>query len=122
MSRLRTGLAALTLLAVMALGGLSQNAPAGPGESGEIKMTAKKYEFDPHVIQVKKGDHVKLVITAVDHDHGFKLEAFKIDQKLKKGEATTVEFTADQAGTFPFACSHFCGRGHREMKGELIVE
>jgi cytochrome c oxidase subunit 2 len=45
----------------------------------EIKMTAKKYEFDPGQIKVKQGDHVRLVITALDHDHGFKLEAFQID-------------------------------------------
>jgi cytochrome c oxidase subunit II len=88
----------------------------------EIKMTAKKYAFTPSEIQVKKGDHVRLVITALDHDHGFKLEAFNIDQKLPKGEATTIEFTADKAGTFPFQCSKFCGFGHGKMKGELKVE
>ena len=88
----------------------------------EIKVTAKKYEFSPSVIKVKQGAHVRLVITAADHDHGFKLEAFQINQLLKKGEATTVEFTADKAGTFPFACSHYCGFGHKRMKGELVVE
>jgi cytochrome c oxidase subunit 2 len=87
----------------------------------EIRMTAKKYEFDPNIISVRKGDHVKLVITALDHDHGFKLEAFKINQRLKKGALTTVEFTADKVGTFPFECSHFCGVGHGRMKGKLVV-
>jgi len=105
-----------TLLVVGALGALAQS------ESNEIKVTAKKYEFAPSAIHVKKGDHVKLVITATDHDHGIKLEAFQIDQLLKKGEVTTVEFTADRAGTFPFECSHFCGLGHKKMKGELVVE
>ena len=85
-------------------------------------MTAKKYEFSPNVVKVKKGDHVRLVITALDREHGIKIEAFKINQKLPKGEAVTVEFTADQAGTFPFKCSDFCGLGHGKMKGELIVE
>ena len=112
----RTLWAMLVLLGAGALGVLAQ------GESNEIKMTAKKYEFSPSAIHVKKGDHVKLVITATDHDHGFKLEAFQIDQSLKKGEATTVGFTADRAGTFPFECSHFCGLGHKKMKGELVVE
>jgi cytochrome c oxidase subunit II len=88
----------------------------------EIKVTAKKYEFDPAVIKVHTGDHVRLLFTALDHDHGFKLEAFDIDQLLKKGETTTVEFTASKAGTFPFACSHFCGFGHSKMKGQLVVE
>ena len=63
-----------------------------------------------------------MIITALDADHGFKLETFQVDQKRKKGEATSTEFTADQTGTFPFECSHFCGIGHRKMKGELIVE
>ena len=104
------------LLSAGALGLFAQ------GESNEIKVTAKKYEFAPSAIHVKKGDHVKLVITATDKDHGFKLDAFQIDQLLKKGQATTVEFTADRAGTFPFECSHFCGLGHKKMKGELVVE
>lgn len=122
MNRPRTFLAALMLVAAMATHVLAQSAPSEAGQSGEIKMTAKKYEFNPSVIRVKQGDHVKLVITALDHDHGFKLEAFQIDQQLKKGETATVEFTADKTGTFPFECSHFCGMGHKKMKGELIVE
>jgi cytochrome c oxidase subunit II len=88
----------------------------------EIQVTAKKYEFSPNPIRVKKGEPVKLIITATDHDHGFSLEAFHIKQKLKKGEPTTVEFTPDKAGTFPFKCSVFCGMGHGGMKGTLVVE
>jgi cytochrome c oxidase subunit 2 len=122
MNRPRTSLAGLMLLAVTLFCAGAQDARPGASEAAEIKVTARKYEFDPGVIRVKKGDHLKLVITAEDHDHGFKLEAFHIDQKLKKGEVTPIEFTADQAGTFPFQCSHFCGTGHRKMKGELIVE
>lgn len=92
------------------------------GETPQIPMTAKKYEFNPSVITVKKGDHVKLLITALDRDHGFKLEAFKINQKLKKGAPATIEFVADKAGTFPFQCSDFCWLGHGRMKGKLVVE
>jgi cytochrome c oxidase subunit 2 len=88
----------------------------------EIKVTARKYEFSPTVIKAKRGDRIKLVITALDRDHGFKLEAFHIDQKLPKGEAVTIEVTADRAGTFPFECSHYCGLGHKKMKGQLTVE
>jgi cytochrome c oxidase subunit II len=118
-NRLNTYLAVSLLAISMLRGGLAQNAPQAAGS--EIKMTAKKYEFDPNVITVKNGEHVKLVITALDHDHGFKLEAFKIDEKLKKGTPTTIEFTADKVGTFPFECSHFCGVGHGKMKGKLVV-
>jgi cytochrome c oxidase subunit 2 len=117
-------LTACALLFLLAMGGSGQE-PAPPAPSGsahEIKMTARKYEFDPSAITVKKGERVRLLITALDRDHGFKLEAFGINRKLKKGEAATVEFTADKTGTFPFQCSEFCGFGHGRMKGKLVVE
>ncbi|MFB3920681.1 MAG: cupredoxin domain-containing protein [Terriglobia bacterium] len=121
MVRITRYASACALLVGLAVVALAQT-PATSGEAHEFQMTAKKYQFDPNVITVKKGEHVKLVITALDRDHGFKLEAFGIDQKLKKGDPTTVEFTADKAGTFPFKCSDFCGFGHGKMKGKLVVE
>lgn len=108
------------LAAIAAWSVLAQNAPAGPVT--EIQVTAKKYEFDPSTIRVHTGDHVKLVIKALDHTHGFKVDALRINQKLEKGQPATVEFTADRPGTYPFECSHFCGLGHGKMKGQLIVE
>jgi cytochrome c oxidase subunit II len=112
----------LLATAIMPDGMAASPAAQGTAQVHEIQVTAKKYEFSPNPIRVKKGERVRLVITAIDHDHGFKLEAFNIDQKLKKDVPTTVEFTADKAGTFPFKCSVHCGMGHGRMKGTLIVE
>lgn len=123
MKRSKTYLLALAVLVALALRAIAQEPAAAPaGEVREIQMTAKKYEFNPNLITVKKGERVTLIITALDRDHGFKLEAFGINQRLKKGDATTIEFTADKAGTFPFQCSEFCGFGHGRMKGKLVVE
>jgi cytochrome c oxidase subunit 2 len=122
MHRTKVILSGLALFLMVAAGALAQNTSAASAASGEIKMTAKKYQFDPNVITVKKGDHVKLIITALDRDHGFKLDAFGDNQKLQKGEATTIEFTADKTGTFPFKCSEVCGLGHGKMKGKLVVQ
>ncbi len=88
----------------------------------EFTMAARSYEFDPGVITVKKGEKVRLIITATDREHGIKIDGYDIDQVLKVGAPTTIEFTADKAGEFEFKCSVFCGFGHRKMKGKLIVE
>jgi cytochrome c oxidase subunit 2 len=111
----------LALAAVLTVAGIAGYAQSG-ASGGEITMTAKKYEFTPNTVTVRKGDKVRLVITALDHDHGFKIEAFHIDQRLPKGSPVTVEFVAEQAGTFPFQCSQFCGLGHKNMRGSLVVE
>jgi cytochrome c oxidase subunit II len=88
----------------------------------EIQVKLRKYEFSPGLLRVRKGERVKLVMAATDHDHGFKLDDFNINQKIPKGTTVVVEFTADKAGTFQFRCSNVCGIGHRSMKGTLVVE
>jgi cytochrome c oxidase subunit 2 len=98
---------------------------AGQAVSGavhELTITASSYQFDPAVITVKKGDKVRLIVTATDRRHGINIDGYDIDQTLKPGEPTTIEFTADKAGTFEFKCSVYCGMGHQKMKGKLIVE
>lgn len=110
----------LALLALAVATGAAQNPPGA--KVNLIRMTARKYQFDPSVITVRKGDHIKLIITALDHDHGLEIAGYGIKQKLKKGIPMTVEFTADKAGTFEFHCSQFCGLGHRRMKGKLVVQ
>ncbi|HEV2500989.1 MAG TPA: cupredoxin domain-containing protein [Terriglobia bacterium] len=92
------------------------------GNVRAIQITAKEFEFTPNVIEVRKGDHVKLTITALDRDHGIALLAFGIKQRLKKGVPTVIEFDANRVGTFPFHCSVFCGMGHRRMKGTVVVK
>jgi cytochrome c oxidase subunit 2 len=109
------------VLLTLALAAMASGAHESPAPDA-IQVTARKYEFNPATITVKQGEHVKLLITATDHDHGFKLEEFNVEQRLPKGVPTAVEFTADKAGTFPFECSVVCGIGHRRMKGKLVVQ
>jgi cytochrome c oxidase subunit 2 len=88
----------------------------------EIQVTLRKYEFSPGSLRVRKGEQVRLIMTAADHDHGFKLDDFDSNQKIPKGTTVVVEFIADKDGTFQFRCSSVCGLGHRNMKGTLVVE
>jgi len=112
----------MSVLALSLAGSALAAEQAAPATVHEITMTARDYEFDPGVITVKKGDKVRLVITATDRKHGIKIEGYDIDQVLNTGDPTTIEFTADKAGTFEFKCSVYCGMGHRKMKGKLVVE
>jgi len=124
-NRLRTILIGLTILSAASARTVAQVAQdAGTGVQGvhEIQVTLRKYEFSPGSLRVKKGEQVRLVMTAVDHDHGFKLDDFNINKKIPQGTTVIVEFTADKAGTFQFRCSSVCGLGHRGMKGTLVVE
>ena len=92
------------------------------GDVKEFTMTAKKFEFSPASITVKVGDKVKLTINSLDVPHGFSIDELGIKQDIEVGKPTTIEFTASKKGNFRFYCSLFCGSGHKEMEGQLIVE
>lgn len=94
---------------------------ADPPQAREIKVVARKFEFQPSTITVRKGEPVKLLVTSEDVDHGIAIEAFGIGQQVKAKQTKVIEFTPDREGKFEFSCSVFCGDGHPQMVGQLIV-
>ena len=107
---------------VLALWGLSVPAQQAPPAVHEIKMTAKKYEFNPEEVRVKQGEKMRLLITAIDRSHGIEIKELGIKVRLEEGKETPVEFTADKPGEYEFNCAVRCGWRHGSMKGKLIVE
>jgi len=88
----------------------------------EFTVEASQWKFTPSTITVNKGDTVRLKVISKDVTHGLAIPAFGIDQRLNSGGEIEVVFVADKAGEFPFYCTVFCGRGHSDMTGVLVVE
>ena len=86
-----------------------------------IRVTAKRFEYSPSEITLKRGVPAVLELTSLDSTHGFKLDAFGIRADVKPGEVTRVRVRPQQTGRFPFECDVFCGSGHEEMSGEIVV-
>jgi cytochrome c oxidase subunit II len=86
-----------------------------------IHITAKKFDFSPDSITLKKGEPVVFEISSADREHGFNLRAFGVRTNVSAGKVTRVRFTPDKTGKFTFSCDVFCGDGHEEMTGTVIV-
>lgn len=84
-------------------------------------IVASQFEFSPSTITVTVGDTVVLNLTTSDVPHGFSLPQFGASATITPGQTKTVEFVADEAGTFTFRCSVVCGSGHSSMSGQIIV-
>jgi len=97
---------------------------AGPLTADEeqvIRITAKKFEYSPKEITLKKGVPVTLEFVSQDRLHGFSCPGLKIRSDIPPGKVTTLHFVPDKAGIFPFHCDNFCGSGHEGMRGTITV-
>jgi cytochrome c oxidase subunit II len=114
----------IALVSLFAIaGGWRRHASAKVRAGGEqvIHITAKKFEYTPNEITLKKGVPVTIEITSLDRDHGFKVPELGLRADVKPGETTRVRIVPDRVGRFEFRCDVFCGSGHEDMAGEFVV-
>jgi len=97
-------------------GAARQNGPR------EIDVVARRFAFEPARIEVAVGERVRLRVVSGDGVHGMEIKKFKVKKEIPRGTTPVViEFTASEAGEFPILCSEYCGDGHEDMQGQLVV-
>jgi cytochrome c oxidase subunit 2 len=87
-----------------------------------IKVEAKRFDYTPNVITLKKGVPVVLELTTKDVVMGFSAPDFAIRTDILPEKVARIRIVPDKTGTFTFVCDIFCGTGHEEMEGTLVVE
>ena len=99
-----------------------QQDPAAASAPRTVEVVASKFSFEPSRIEVAEGERVKLVVKSADGVHGVEIKKFKVSKKIPRGgEPVEIEFVANAPGEYPILCSEYCGKGHEDMKGMLVV-
>jgi len=102
------------------LGAVVAHVAAQPAEQ-VIKVTAKKFDYTPSQITLKKGVPVVLEFTSTDVVMGFNASDFGARTDIIPGKTTRVRIVPDKVGTFTFFCDIFCGSGHEDMAGTITI-
>jgi len=87
-----------------------------------IKIVAQRFSYTPNEIVLKAGEPTRLEITSLDFIHGFNIPDLKIRANLPPGQVTVVHLNPQKVGAYGFLCDNFCGTGHEEMNGKIIVK
>ncbi len=121
-SKLLVAVVAAVCILTVALGAGAAGVRALADEAGQvIKVTAKRYEYNPSEITLKKGVPVTLELTSLDRPHGFNCPDLGVRTDIMPGKVNRLHFTPQKAGTFEFHCDIFCGEGHENMAGKIVV-
>jgi cytochrome c oxidase subunit 2 len=111
------------LLAGMAgagLAALGAFAVAQPEEQ-TVRVSAKRFSYEPDPIRLKKGVPAVLELTSLDVMMGFNAPDFGVRSDIPPGMVSRVRFTPEKSGQFVFHCDIFCGSGHEDMAGVIVV-
>lgn len=87
-----------------------------------ILAQASPWKFSPAEIRVPVGSTVTFYITSADVQHGFDLYNTNINMMALPGQISKLTVTFDTPGEYPYVCHEYCGVGHQNMYGKIIVE
>ena len=100
-----------------------------PGAT-EVHVTGKQWMWEVgypggrtaiNEVRVPRGKPVKFLLTSSDVIHGFYLPEFRVKMDAIPGRITTLWLRPDRAGTYTIHCTVYCGDGHSNMNGSLVV-
>ncbi len=102
-----------------------------PKDALEIKATAQKWfwTFDYpnganslNNLVVPVGKPVRLLMSSQDVIHSFYVPDFRIKMDVLPNRYTITWFEATEPGEYDLFCAEYCGKGHSEMLGKVIVK
>ena len=91
------------------------------GTDKQFTVVARKFEYTPNILTVKRGDRVNIRLLSQDVHHGLYLDGYEIETSAYPGKDGALHFVADKNGKFAFRCSVTCGAFHPYMIGYLKV-
>lgn len=101
-----------------------------PDDAYEVNVTAQKWLWNfsyengarsTGELHVPAGRPVKLIMSSQDVIHSFFVPDYRIKQDVVPGRYTEVWFRVPEPGESIIFCTEYCGTGHSDMSGKVVV-
>jgi cytochrome c oxidase subunit II len=115
-------LLAAGIVAVASALAAASDAPSSGGAAERVvQVSARRFSYTPDVIELELGVPAIVELTSLDREHGFAVPDLGLRIDVEPGKTARVRVVPEKVGTFPFHCDVFCGSGHEEMAGRIVV-
>jgi cytochrome c oxidase subunit 2 len=85
----------------------------------KIQQPQGRGEIDE--LHVPVGRPVRLHMISEDVIHSFYIPAFRVKRDVLPGRYSSMWFQATKPGTYNLFCAEYCGTGHADMSGHVVV-
>ncbi len=87
----------------------------------EAYVIAQQFIFRPSPIEVPANSRVTFYITSIDVVHGFEVVGTNVNTMVIPGQVAEITVEFDEPGEYGILCNEYCGEGHHDMEGKLVV-
>ena len=91
-----------------------------PPPGSDVYLLGRLWQWWP-IIELEKGQTYRLHIASMDWQHGFSLQPQNINLQILPGYEMVVTITPDTSGDQTIICNEYCGIGHHNMLGKILV-
>lgn len=98
--------------------GITPEVAAPPGD---VYLVARQFAWFP-TLKLRSGETYRLHVSSADVQHGFSLLPMNMNFQVVPGYDHVITMKPQAPGTYPIVCNEFCGIGHQNMVGKIIVE
>lgn len=95
----------------------------GPNEYA-VYVIAQQFAFQPgtgDAIRVPAGSEVTFYLTSADVVHGFHIVGTNVNSMAIPGQVAELTVTFEEPESYGIVCHEYCGAGHHDMAGTLVV-
>ncbi len=93
----------------------------GPNQY-DVVIIGQAWRFHPDEIRVPVGAELNFIATTFDVIHGFHIEGTRVNMMLIPGQISRLTYRFRKPGEYLIICHEYCGAGHHNMYGKIIVE
>ena len=90
----------------------------------DVYLMAMRFSYLPRVLRLEKGVPYRFRMMSMDVNHGASIHTGFAGHIMRRPARTMTEMvmTFPEPGEFMVYCTVYCGEGHSQMKGKIIVE
>lgn len=93
---------------------------ARPPAGADAFLLGRLWQWWP-ILELEKGQSYRIHLSSLDWQHGFSLQPTNINIQVHPGYEHIITLTPTETGEFGIICNEFCGVGHHQMTGKIIV-
>lgn len=92
-----------------------------PPPGSDAYLMGQMWRWYP-ILKLKKGQTYRLHISSIDIQHGFSLLPMNMNFQILPGYDHVLTITPTSSGENQVICNEFCGIGHHNMVGQILVK